>query len=338
MQKITFLSFILLGLMSETQASIHRVNNSDNSAGYSTVQAAINDDLNVFDGDTLFVEGSAFPYPGFTLDKQLYIIGPGYFLGENPKTSNSGASTVIAGGAIFSSGAEGSVLMGVIFSDDLGSYEPMIQVDNISIVRCFLQEGLNIDSDCNNLAIIQCYFNDDLYRDLGSTSFQNVTLKNNIFSSAATINFGNDAGTPTVFGAVENNLFLASVAMTTSTFRNNIWLPLSSSNINIKSGTVENNLIFNGNLGLESGNMGFSSSNDVFGDQTGRSFDEKWALDSASTYKNSGKDGTDPGVFGGSNPYVLSGVPPLPIIYEISTPGFGNQQDGLPVTIKIRSN
>ena len=90
--------------------------------------------------------------------------------------------------------------------------------------------------------------------------------------------------------------------------------------------------------GAENNNQGFTDGADVFGDRSGRSFDEQWRLADDSAFKNSGHDGTDPGPFGGASPYILSGVPPLPVIYEIDASGFGNQETGLPVTIKVRSS
>jgi hypothetical protein len=85
-----------------------------------------------------------------------------------------------------------------------------------------------------------------------------------------------------------------------------------------------------------SNNTAFANTSDLY---TGTgSTDGKWQIKAGSVYKNAGSDGTDPGPFGGSNPYVLSGVPPIPVIYEISTTGYGSQADGLPVTIKVRAN
>lgn len=321
---------------SVTFGSIWRVNNSDNSADFQSVQAAINDDINVQNGDTLFIEGSAQAYSGFSVDKQLYIIGPGYFLGDNPKTSNSGAFAFINGDARFIVGSEGSVILGITMSSSSTLNHIDVDTDNITVIGCWLENGLDIGDEVNNLTILKCFFDGNLFRGSTLFSFQNLTLRNSIING--NVEFGNSSAVPRTFGRVENNLFLGDAVLTASTFRNNIWFPVTSSSINIKSGTVENNLVFNQLLGTENGNTGFSNSSEVFGEQTGRSFDEKWALDSSSAFKGTGTDGTDPGVFGGSNPYVLSGVPPLPVIYELNTSGYGNQTDGLPVTIKVRSN
>ena len=41
------------------------------------------------------------------------------------------------------------------------------------------------------------------------------------------------------------------------------------------------------------------------------------------------------GMFGGLTPYKLSGIPPIPTIYELNVPAVGNT---LPVQVKARSN
>ena len=84
-------------------AKIWRVNNKsnfngtslygDNFGGTSTypVFKEINDGVNwanVNDNDTLYVEGSTSVYAAASITKKLVVIGPGYFLSENPKTSN----------------------------------------------------------------------------------------------------------------------------------------------------------------------------------------------------------------------------------------------------------
>ena len=50
-----------------------------------------------------------------------------------------------------------------------------------------------------------------------------------------------------------------------------------------------------------------------------------------------GEGGIDCGMFGGSLPYVLSGLPPVPRIYEAVVPTAGSTVSGLPVIIKAKS-
>ncbi len=71
---------------------------------------------------------------------------------------------------------------------------------------------------------------------------------------------------------------------------------------------------------------------------TGGSTDGKYQLKEGSPAKGGGLNGVDCGVFGGSTPYVLSGIPPGPSIYEASAPASAPKGAGLSVTLKIKSH
>lgn len=329
------LLFILLISASSLQATIWRVNNqSTSTAVFTTVQAAIDSDL-VSNGDTILIEGSAQTYAGFDVDKRLVIIGSGYFLNENPKTSLDGIHSIIQGDANFNTGSEGSVLSSVIFGSLNSGYGPDIATNDITITNCFLQNEIEIAGNVSGLWIIKNYFNTQFIEYFNSSyKMQGLVLKNNIITNDAILS--STVQTPRTFAAVENNLFLGSVNLTTSTYRNNIWLPLESETISVTAGIKEYNLNISVDMGAENNNQVFTGTTQLY---TGAgSTDGKWQIKEDSAFKNAGKDGTDPGPFGGANPYVLSGLPALPVIYEISTTGFGSTEDGLPVTIKVRAN
>jgi hypothetical protein len=63
-------------------------------------------------GDTIFVEGSGTPYDGVTLTKKLVLIGPGYFLTENPNTHYNKKPALIKNNIIFEKGSAGSMIIG----------------------------------------------------------------------------------------------------------------------------------------------------------------------------------------------------------------------------------
>jgi hypothetical protein len=74
-------------------AAKYLVNNTGGSAHFSNIPDAI---AAASPNDTLYIEGSSITYAGFTLDKPLVIIVPGYFLPENSMTqANPNAATVI---------------------------------------------------------------------------------------------------------------------------------------------------------------------------------------------------------------------------------------------------
>lgn len=330
-------AFLIFAVISVgANAQIWRVNNSDNSADFTNIQAAINDSR-VTNDDTLFVEGSSAVYSEFTVNKRLNIIGPGYFLSVNPKTSASGLTSIIEGTAIFTSGSEGSTLSGLIFSSGSQFYRPSVRTDNITIMRCYLSNGLDIEGDINGGKIIQNFI--EYYGViLGSQfySFQGIELSNNIIMDDFSV--ASSGSEPRTFSEVNNNIFRLDMVLTTGVFRNNIWALGGQGSYSVTSGTKENNIVYNSVFGTENGNKGYVNLSELYQNQANESFDARWMIEEGSAFKNTGHDGTDPGPFGGKYPYVLSGTPPLPIIYELSTSGFGNQELGLPVTIRIRSN
>lgn len=78
----------------------------------------------------------------------------------------------------------------------------------------------------------------------------------------------------------------------------------------------------------------------VFADFDGSleySTDAKWQLKAGSPAIGAGTGGEDCGAFGGVTPYVLSGIPALPHIYDATIPSTASSQEGLPVTIKVKS-
>lgn len=68
------------------------------------------------------------------------------------------------------------------------------------------------------------------------------------------------------------------------------------------------------------------------------STDGKWQLSTGSEAKGAGEGGTDCGMFGGTDPYILSGInQSLPRIYYLSSSGQGTATSGLQVHIKAKA-
>jgi len=75
----------------------------------------------------------------------------------------------------------------------------------------------------------------------------------------------------------------------------------------------------------------------VFVGPDGNSTDGQWQLERGSPALETGINGEDVGMFGGSSPYMLSGIPSLPHIYFLSAPSVGSATDGLQVRLKVKS-
>jgi len=67
------------------------------------------------------------------------------------------------------------------------------------------------------------------------------------------------------------------------------------------------------------------------------STDSRWKLKTDGPAAGGGEAGIDCGMFGGPLPYVLSGLPPIPRIYEAVVPVAGSTVSGLPVIIKAKA-
>jgi hypothetical protein len=73
----------------------------------------------VLAGDTLHIEGATAVYENAALSKRLVLIGPGYFLSENPNSSNI-LLEAKTGSINFQVGSSGSELIGIYVASSSG--------------------------------------------------------------------------------------------------------------------------------------------------------------------------------------------------------------------------
>jgi hypothetical protein len=357
--KTTVLLFCAAFLACTTQqvsAKIWRVNNNSNYDGSSKwgsnfggtqatpVFRQINDAVNwssIATGDTLHVEGSGKSYATATITKKLVIIGPGYFLSENPQTSTDALNANV--GAInFNSGSDGSQLIGV---NNISQYPYYItiNVDNVVIKRCRIENTIHLGSGITNISILQCFFNSSgdntvLSLDYPYAQPTDIYFNNNICKKKLEWDGIITQCNNNVFDGPANTLDIKinNVAQ----FQNNI-LKTPSATVNINNNTY-NNISYcvssssTGQFGTANNNIVVTNISSIF--VTPGSSDGVYQLKSGSVASHNGSDGTDRGVFGGlmTNRYTLSGLPPVPVIYQI-TPGIASPSTGLSVTIKART-
>lgn len=349
------------------QAKTWRVNNQSNYDGSTTfgdnyggtpsfpVFKEINEAVayaSVVAGDTLHIEGSSIIYDDATITKQLVIIGPGYFLAENPKVSNNTIDARI-GWMEFDPGSEGSQVIGMNFilgtSADGTVY---VNTNGITVKRCRIERDVDFGSALNDVYILQNFFSNPTYNALNlgeSSAFvppQEIVFNNNICQKKL-IWSGGSWGTGTimecnnnVFDGVENELNLQFL---TSSFQNNIIKTAgftadinNGTNNNVQYNTVPNSsAAFNGTTG----NVQVPSMALLFVDSG--TTDGSYQLKSDPTYNQAGSDGSERGAFGGvvvTKRYNLSGLGAIPVAYEVTTTGVSEPGTGLPVTVKARTN
>jgi hypothetical protein len=298
-------------------------------------------------GDTIYVEGSTIDYSGVAITKKLVIIGPGYFLNENPLTSNDILEARLDN-ISFNTGAEGSKLMGIYV---YGFYGITINVSNVLIKRCKIDKSITLANSISDISVLQNYFSN---LDNNNTS----AIIPNFYGFPTDFIFNNNICKKTLLlvsnnivrSALEckNNVFDCpaitgnpSIRMNVSSFQNNI-LKTAAATVDINGGT---NLNVSYNISASAtGQFGTTNNNIVVTNITGLfvasgTSDGKYKLKANSKGSNNGSDGTDRGVFGGaaSNRYTLSGLAPIPVIYAISTTGVTAPSTDLSVTISAKT-
>ncbi len=306
----------------------------------------------VVDGDTLHIEGSTIDYANATITKQLIIIGPGYFLSENPKVSNNTYDAKI-GWMSFESGSEFSQVIGmnVDITGNSNTGTIYADVNEITIKRCRIARDIQFATQLSGFYILQNFFTDVSDTNAFSlgvnSSFvppQDVIFNNNICEK--TLIWSNSRWTGTLLEC-NNNVFNGpanelNLEFNAGSFQNNI-LRAPGITANINSGT-NNNVQFN-TVSLSSvfsgtaENLWVPNMATLFvADDT---TDGNYQLQAGSAGNAAGSDGAERGAFGGvvpTNRYNLSGLGAIPVIYELVTTGVSEAGTGLPVSIRARTN
>lgn len=335
MYKVFVLTIAAICLVNSVSATVYRVNSNlttdANQKLYKTIKEAHDA---AAAGDTLMIEGSPVVYAGVTLTKRLVLFAPGYFLTENPQTQSSATHAVVQGITIKST-ASGTVLAGIQFATGSSSYTAIIEADNVIVMRCNLNYPISLLGQTNNVQIIQNFFNSDVvYLGSFSYTFTGMVFKNNIVKGSLLVE--SSINSQRTFSSIEHNIFGGNVTVTTANFRSNI-VTGTNSVLNVTSANIQNNLVSNGQLPATNGNQTYNAAN-LFVGESANSSDGQYKLKPGSPYLTAGYNNAEPGIFGGSQAYVLSGLPPIPSIYEFTADAFGSKQNGLPITIKAKAN
>lgn len=339
MKKITFFLLGLIIILSyTTQAARHRVNNQGMGAQFTSMYNAVNA---ASSGDTIYVEGSPVAYSGFTCNKKLVIIGPGYFLSNNPETQAS-LYTATMGGITFNSGSAGSVIMGLkIYT---GSYYTGIDINDtcITVKRNWIhvsstnsdnQPSVRINS--SKAIVSQNYIErtgNGYAVFIANNNTGNIINNNYICHVSGGTAFNN---TSTSSANLSHNILSGGISVNNANVFNNIIISGSFSHNN---SVVQNNICNATQFPLPD-NLQNVDMNTVF-NLTDPSPDGKYQLinDISNPAIGYGALGVDCGIFGGNDPYKLSGLPPVPAIFFFYAPVSGSQNSDLPSNIKIKSH
>jgi len=294
--------------------------------------------------DTLLI------YPGnwyATYSKKLVTIGYGYFV----DTSANGLGTQanpglqnIKGSLSFqvnlAAGSSNCTFEGLdgfnIYGDGSGA-----TLTGIIVRRCKGSLGLGQNNNVySNWQVLQSYL-DIIYLEYGNgATISNLTVNNCYIYQL----YGNGG-----IGSNQNGQF-NNCTFYSADFNNGSFIIKNSIIANYHSNEV--NCVYQYNLfntdysGIPSGTGnigvdGIAMTNDVFvgwGDQGTYSNDGRLALKAGSPAKAKGQGGIDMGIYGGLNPYKLSGIPRVPAIYKLTAPSNTTSGNPYTITLSVRSN
>jgi hypothetical protein len=332
------LIFTLLFVVSNGSlfAKIWRVNNAPGiNADFNNLQTAHN---SASAGDTIYIEGTPFSYGGLTCTKRLSLFGPGFFLGENENTLAI-KNHAHVDGITFNEGSQGSLLYGLYLAQSLNC-----NVNNIHVKRNWLS-GFTLGYNKDSILISGNYFQGYLTIYQDAPVIKNIRILNNIING---INLSNSKSV-----LIINNYLSGCISGTESFFTNNI----INQNFGCGGGSISdvskqnlfsNNIFKTNGVGSVNGNQANVDLSTVFLVEPSAtkpqdvSTDGRWQLKVGSPAKAAGFGSTnekpvDIGPFGGTDPYVLSGLPPIPSIYFFEHQPIGSNADPLDVRIKVIS-
>lgn len=348
---LVFVAFATLCLSFAINAqTVRRVNKTpglNDPAIYSSVQEAHD---NSADGDIIYVEPTDVAngfYDDVTFNRRVTLIGTGYDLRTTPNTSFDKRQVSI-NNITLENGSAGSVIMGMAIG-----YVNIRDI-NCTVTRCGLQ-SISMGQATILLGGVYSYGNNPTITNCRLVSISggqatNAIISNNIFTSPpyyqSTIN--------ELTGAVINyNTIYCSDGprfsnVDGSTITNNIfdardrlvgYLVMDGAS---NGTTVSNNLCTNiAGLPTGGGNVNSTNPNLVFITANPWAvspyIDNNIQLATSSPAKTVGPGGTPIGAFAGNNPYVLSGVPNVPVITTFFNTGAGTTATPLNVTISVRS-
>ncbi len=354
--------YLLPLLLSATlaNAKVIRVdNNVGASADYVKLQDAIN---NADPGDSIYIMGSATYYDvndrgnaiEIRLNKQVAIIGPGYFLGENGQTQANKQTAAIHLLNI-GEGADNVVITGISFRrrTDSGIFLNLERLDgsqgstppqNITLSRNYI--AVLWIYNASNTLIDQNFFSTNRNPIYLRENAVRTIIRNNILLS------GNNSAT--IYG--DFNSPLPNTVIANNTFSNGL--------LRISGATVQNNIFISGRFNdcdnnvvrnnlftttqeavLPENSTGNEASNNIYSAVQANLFvspdpsvDNQFQLAAQSPALGQGIEGVDLGAYGGAAPYQLSGLPAIPAIYELTTSGVGTPAEGMSVTIRAKSH
>ena len=281
------------------EATVLRVNNVDNSAPYSKIEDAVKA---AAVGDTIMLDGSPYSYGTIKLDKRLVLIGNGYDLIVNGiATETQDAYTYY-----IEVNAEGCVLKGLNVTADVYGGAVNVNAPKVIITRCKIAARST-----------------DSYSVMFGEGANNCIIHQNRIR-------GNIGGIRTSGHQITNNLLnnfnLRAVDKCYVAY-NTTWAQWGETVYDSFDNKLEYNVVNNDNFGTGDTNNTYSNN---IGANLSSANNEKEVKELSADLTNKGY-----GIFAGSDPYVISGVPAGPVIEKLDVPASAEAGGTMKVCVKI---
>lgn len=354
MKKIAALLCLLI-LSNGLIATVYRVNNIPGIDADFTTFAAAQTAAN--NGDTLHIEGSFVSYGAVTLSKPLVILGAGYFINVNDSTQALPYSSSFTSFTINLS-ASGSYIAGLDITSANTTPLVSINASNITFVRNRVVNTnvsttgtagcITTATNLNGLLIAQNYMQQTYTSashtrnviNLG-TNNSGIIISGNILlrGTAASNSLSNAIIMPTSSQAIiSNNVIVGRIAAYNSILENNIHVNGIYTSNTANPNILRHNVAYNTHFGNTNGNQGGIVMSTVFVWSGAYSTDSFWQLRSGSPALNAGAGNVDCGAFDGAFPMKLSGLPPIPAIFNAFVPTSATAVGGLEIEVKTKTH
>ena len=267
------------------QAAILRVNNSGVPAPYTSFPDA---HTAAQPGDTIHVEASPINYGSHFISKQLVILGPGYFLGENAQTQVSLASATFTWFSFSGNQVAGTVISGLTFSSTF-----TINASEVRVERCRFLSNVNFyqTPSATGVQLVGCHIQGNLTVQSGSGPYTNTTIANNIF--LGTLSASAFMAGEFVNNTVRNALTDPAFTLSNMIARNNIF----DCEVTPGNNVFLHNLFRTAPVAADNGNQVNVAMGAMF---AGGTVDNQWQLAPGSPAMDAADDGGDCGAFGGN--------------------------------------
>jgi hypothetical protein len=372
MKKTIFFTVCLSALITfSASAKIWRVNNNSTiPADFTSIQAAHD---GAMANDTLHIEPSGISYGNLTMTKKLTIIGNGFFLNEN-YNNQANLNRSIVNNILMRNGCSGSTIMGLVIDNinfqngDCSGPCIAFITNNIIIERNYFtgayldpyhaNQSISFENkgyvvgELANLIIRNNYIEGSIsqpcsFNGCGNNSYYNISnllISNNFVKQKISLINSTNCLTS---GVVSNNILGDQNNNNGGGFngcglivKNNIFNDTYNSSVGGDLFMIINNLSSSPTgfpAGVGNGNISGVDNATIFKGLIGNTTDSQWQLKAGSPAIGSGQNGEDCGMFGGTNPYKLSGLPAVPSVYVLSAP-VNSSGNTLPIIISAKSN